>query len=50
MEELRDDGWLDAQYVDAANNAANILTKSVPSDQFRREKRLISNRWRLARG
>ena len=50
VEELRDDGWLDAQYVCAANNAANILTKSVASDQFRREKRLISNRWRLARG
>ena len=47
VQELKDDGWVEARHVKAEDNAADILTKSLGSSDFAREKRLLSSRWKL---
>ena len=47
VQELKDGGWIEAKYVAADNNAANILTKPLAAGDYRRERRLIGARWAL---
>ena len=47
VQELKDGDWVDSRYVEAQNNAANVFTKPLTSADFKREKRLISSRWKL---
>ena len=50
VQELKDGGWMEAKYVAADNNAANILTKPLAAGDYRRERRLIGARWALIGG